>query len=76
MLCDLQFTDALISTVVLFDVAFTFSQVWTKGHIGHLLHFFIPRITLPGLLGASDGTLGLFKNDEMSKMNKNKSFSH
>ena len=56
---DLQFTDALMSTVVLFDVAFTFLEVWTKGHIGHLLHFFIPRITLPGLLGVSGGIFAL-----------------
>ena len=56
---DLQFTDALMSTVVLFDVAFTFLQVWTKGHIGQPLHFFIPRKTLPGLLGASGGIFAL-----------------
>ena len=55
----LQFTDALMSTVVLFDVALTFLQVWTKGQIGHLLHFFIPRTTLSGLLGASGGIFAL-----------------
>ena len=48
---DLQVTDVLMSTVVLFDVAFTLLQIWTKGQIGQLLHFLMPAIFLIGLEG-------------------------
>ena len=54
----LQFTDALMSTVVLFDVALTFLQVWTKGQMGHFKHFFIHLISRFGL-DVGFGTLDL-----------------
>ena len=50
-LVDLHVTDVLMSTVMLFDVAFTLLQIWTKGQIGQLLHFFMPAIFLIGLEG-------------------------
>ena len=56
---DLQVTDVLMSTVVLFDVAFTLLQIWTKGQIGQLLHFLMPAIFLIGLEGPMGGTLVL-----------------
>ena len=33
---DLQVTDVLMSTVGLFDVAFTLLQIWTKGYLGYV----------------------------------------
>ena len=59
MLVVLQFTDVLISIVVLFDVALTHFPILTKGHIGQLLHFFMPGTFLVGLLGVRGGTLAL-----------------
>ena len=56
---DLQVTDVLMSTVVLFDVAFTLLQIWTKGQIGQLLHFLMPAIFLIGLEGPMGGTFVL-----------------
>ena len=56
MLVVLQFTDVLISIVVLFDVALTYFPILTKGHIGQLLHLPMPGTFLVGLLGFRVGT--------------------
>ena len=60
MLVVLQFTDVLISIVVLFDVALTHFPILTKGHIGQLLHFFMPGTFLVDLLGVRGGHLGSY----------------
>ena len=60
MLVVLQFTDVLISDIVLLDVAFTFFPIWTKGQMGQLLHFFMPGIFLVGLLDVRGGHLGSY----------------
>ena len=47
----------LISTMVLLAVDLTAFFTFTKGQIGHLLHFVIPLSFLLGLTGAGAGTL-------------------
>ena len=53
-----------INSLVYFCPVFTpadfkMCPVLTKGHIGHLLHFFMPFKTLLGLGGAESGTFAL-----------------
>ena len=56
MLILLLFKDMLISITVLFDVALTHFPIFTKGHIGHRMHFFMPGTFFDRLLGLKGGT--------------------